>query len=168
MEARLYSLIIQLSLASLMVVVTVFIHLIGLAVLVRVLRARSWHPMLDRVRPITLLLGASIGIFAIHTVEIWLFALVYLLLGAAGDFEQSLYFSTVTYASIGYGDVLVAKPWRILGAIEGAAGVIMLGWSTAFLVSLLAQSKLLKHDWLSVEPEPPLRANPSPGRDPGD
>jgi hypothetical protein len=167
MEERLYSLIIQLSLASLMVVMTVFIHLIGLAVLVRVLRSRSWHPLLDRVRPITLLLGASIGIFAIHTVEIWLFALAYLLLGAAGDFEQSLYFSTVTYATIGYGDVLVAKPWRILGAIEGAAGVIMLGWSTAFLVSLLAQSKLLKHDWLS-EPEPPPRSNPSPSRDPGE
>lgn len=159
-----YSLIVQLVLASLMVVATVFIHLIGLAVLVRILRSRSWHPIFERVRPITLLLGASIGIFAIHTIEIWLFALVYLLIGAAGDFEQSLYFSTVTYATIGYGDVLVAKPWRILGAIEGAAGVIMLGWSTAFLVSLLAQSKLLKHDWLSTdgdEPRQDPRANAS-------
>jgi hypothetical protein len=146
------SLLIQLTLASVMVVVTVFIHLIGLGVLVRMLRSRSWHPLLMRVRPITLLLGASIGIFAIHTVEIWMFAALYFVLGAAADFEQSLYFSTVTYASIGYGDVLVAKPWRILGAIEGATGVIMLGWSTAFLVSLLAQSKLLKHDWLSAEP----------------
>jgi hypothetical protein len=31
----------------------------------------------------------------------------------------------------------------------------MLGWSTAFLVSLLAQSRLLRHDWLTAEPEPP-------------
>jgi hypothetical protein len=151
-EEIVYSLLIQLVIASAMVIATVFIHLIGLALLVRGLRARSWHPFLERLRPINLLLGASLGIFAIHTVEIWLFALLYLLLGAAADFEQSLYFSTVTYASIGYGDVLVSKPWRILGAIEGAAGVIMLGWSTAFLVSLLAQSKLLKHDWLSAEP----------------
>lgn len=147
-----YSLIIQLVLASAMVVATVLIHLIGLAVLVRLLRARKWAAVYEHIRPITLLLGASIGIFAIHTVEIWLFALLYVLLGAAGNFEQSLYFSTVTYASIGYGDVLAAKPWRILGAIEGATGVIMLGWSTAFLVSLLAQSKLLRHDWLSAEP----------------
>jgi hypothetical protein len=43
------------------------------------------------------------------------------------------------------------QAWRILGAIEGAVGVIMLGWSTAFLVSLLAQMKLLTHDWLSIE-----------------
>ena len=147
-----HSLLTQLTIATGMVIVTVFVHLIGLAILVRVLRARSWHPYLERLRPITLLLGASIGIFAIHTVEIWLFALLYIFLGAAGDFEQSLYFSTVTYATIGYGDLLMAKPWRILGAIEGAAGIIMLGWSTAFLVSLLAQSKLLKHDWLSEPP----------------
>jgi hypothetical protein len=151
-ETNMYSLLIQLVIASAMVIATVFIHLIGLGILVRALRAPSWHPFLERLRPITLLLGASVGIFAIHTVEIWSFALLYLLLGAAGDFEQSLYFSTVTYATIGYGDVLVAQSWRILGAIEGAAGVIMLGWSTAFLVSLLAQSKLLKHDWLSAEP----------------
>lgn len=144
-------LLIQLILASAMVVVTVLVHLLGLAVLVRILRARRWMALRDHVRPITLLLGASIGIFAIHTIEIWLFAVLYLILGAAGDFEQSLYFSTVTYATIGYGDIVMAKPWRILGAIEGATGIIMLGWSTAFLVSLLAQAKLLRHDWLTAE-----------------
>jgi ion channel len=157
-------LLTQLTLASAMVVATVFIHLTGLAVLVRLLRAPSWVRAFRHIRPITLLLGASIGIFAIHTIEIWMFAALYLVLGAAADFEQSLYFSTVTYASIGYGDVLVTKSWRILGAIEGAAGVIMLGWSTAFLVSLLAQSKLLRHDWLSSETDsaPPHSSGHSP------
>jgi hypothetical protein len=69
-------------------------------------------------------------------------------LRAAPNFESALYFSTVTYATIGYGDVLIEKSWRILGAIEGAIGVIMLGWSTAFLVSVLAQLRLFGHDWL--------------------
>lgn len=145
------SLLIQLILASGMVVFTVIIHLTGLAVLVRLLRARSWIPVFEHIRPITLLLGASIGLFAIHTVEIWLFAALYLLLAALPDFEQSLYFSTLTYTTVGYGDVVLGKSWRILGAIEGATGIIMLGWSTAFLVSLLAQSRLLKHDWLTTE-----------------
>ena len=74
-----------------------------------------------------------------------------MVLHAAPDFEQGQYFSTVTYASIGYDDVLIARPWRMLGAIEGATGVILLGWSTAFLVSLLPQSRLLRHDWLTIE-----------------
>ncbi|WP_310468180.1 potassium channel family protein [Sphingomonas sp.] len=140
---------IQLALASVMVLVTVIVHLVGLAVLVRVLRSHHHLAKRLQISPLTLLLAASIGLFALHTIEIWLYALLYLLLGAIGDFETSLYFSTVTYASVGYGDVLLGKPWRILGAIEGATGIIMLGWSTAFLVSLLAQLKLLSHDWLT-------------------
>jgi len=99
--------------------------------------------------PLTLLLGATIGIIAIHSVEIWLYALLYTGIGAFHHFEEALYFSTFTYAAIGYGDVLMPHDWRILGAIEGAVGIIMLGWSTAYLVSLLTQLKLLGHDWLS-------------------
>ena len=144
-------LLIQLLLASVMVVLTVIMHLTGLALLARALRAAMRRPASLKLAPITLLVAAAFGLFAIHTAEIWFFAALYLVLKAAPDFEQALYFSTVTYASIGYGDVLVAKPWRILGAIEGAIGVIMLGWSTAFLVSLLAQSRLLRHDWLTAE-----------------
>lgn len=141
----------QLSLASVMVLITVLVHLTGLAVLVRILRShhRLIRPL--RISPLSLLLGASLGIFAIHTIEIWLYALLYLWVGASQHFEQALYFSTVTYATIGYGDVLLSKDWRILGAIEGATGIIMLGWSTAFLVSLLAQLRLLAHDWLTPD-----------------
>lgn len=145
-------LLTQLLLASAMVVLTVIMHLTGLALLARSLRVGMRLPARLRLAPITLLIAAAIGLFTIHTAEIWSFAALYLVLQAAPDFEQALYFSTVTYASIGYGDVLMAKPWRILGAIEGATGVILLGWSTAFLVSLLAQSRLLRHDWLTVEP----------------
>jgi hypothetical protein len=92
---------------------------------------------------------ATLGVFAVHTIEIWLFALLYRLLGSFNSFEEALYFSTVTYATIGYGDFTLPHAWRVLGAIEGATGVIMLGWSTAFLVSLLSQLKLLGHDWLN-------------------
>lgn len=139
----------QLLLATVMVVITVSVHLIGLALLMRLLRSHTRLFRRLQIMPLTLLLVATIGIFAIHTVEIWLFAALYLQLHAFSHFEEALYFSTVSYASIGYGDVLMPHDWRILGAIEGAAGIIMLGWSTAFLVSLLTQLKLLGHDWLS-------------------
>ena len=142
--------IAQLSLATVMVLMTATVHLLGLALLVRVLRGHHKLIASSKAAPITLLLGASIGLVAIHTVEIWLYAGLYLLLQAVPNFESALYFSTVTYATIGYGDVLIARPWRILGAIEGAIGVIMLGWSTAFLVSLLSQLKVLSHDWLQA------------------
>jgi hypothetical protein len=139
----------QLALASLMVLVTIVIHLLGLGALIRLLRTHQQMGPRLHMPPILLLLFAALGLLATHTVEIWLYAGLYLALHAAADFESALYFSTGTYASIGYGDVLLSKSWRILGAIEGATGVVMLGWSTAFLVSVLSQLKLFAHDWLS-------------------
>ena len=143
--------LIQLFLATIMSLVTVVIHLTGLAFLVRMLR--SHHRLVRPLKSATVavLLIATATIFAIHTVEIWLYALLYVLLGALGTFEVALYFSTVTYSSVGYGDVLLRQEWRILGAIEGATGILMIGWSTAFLVSMLGKLKLLTHDWLTPE-----------------
>lgn len=143
--------LVQLILATAMVSAICLIHLVGLALLTRLLRSHSRAFRRLRIMPLTLLLAATVGIIGIHSFEIWLYAGLYLGLGAFGTFEQALYFSTVTYASIGYGDLLMPHQWRILGAIEGAAGIIMLGWSTAYLVSLLTQLKLLGHDWLTPE-----------------
>jgi len=141
-------LVTELIFATMMVLAIIFIHLVGLAVLTRLLRSHSRVMRRVRLLPFTLLLGASIGLIAIHTVEIWIYAGIYLALGAFSSFEEALYFSTVSYASVGYGDLLLPLKWRIFGAIEGPVGIMMLGWSTAFLVSLLTQLKLLGHDWL--------------------
>jgi len=140
----------QLMLATMMVVAIVVIHLSGLAILTRLLRSHVRVVRSIRIRPITLLAVATIGIIAIHTVEIWLYAAAFLGVGAFRYFEDALYFSTSTYAAIGYGDVLLSPEWRVFGVIEGPAGVIMLGLSTAYLVSLLARMKLLSHDWLTI------------------
>lgn len=152
--------LIQLFLATTMSLLTVVIHVTGLAFLVRTLR--SQHRLVRPLKsvPVAVLLIATAAIFAIHTAEIWLYALLYVLLGAFSTFEVALYFSTVTYSSVGYGDVLLGQEWRILGAIEGATGILMIGWSTAFLVSVLGQLKLLTHDWLTLE------AGPSPTQTP--
>jgi len=62
------------------------------------------------------------------------------------DFEQALYFSTSTYVTIGYGDVVLPVRWRILGAIEGANGIMLLGWSTAFFVSIIDCIRLIERE----------------------
>ena len=141
----------QLIFATFMVLVMTIVHLVGLGLLTRVLRSHGRAMGRFRILPLTVLLIAAVGIIAIHTVEIWTWAAIYLELGTFRNFEDALYFSTVTYASIGYGDLLLPHQWRIFGAIEGAAGIIMLGISTAYLVSLLTRVKLFSHDWLTPE-----------------
>ena len=80
----------QLILATLMVLITAIVHLVGLAVLVRLLKSHSRVFGKLRIMPLTLVLSASIGIIAIHTVEIWLYAALYLALGCFGQFEEAL------------------------------------------------------------------------------
>lgn len=90
------------------------------------------------------ILLAAFGLFALHSVEIWTWALVYWWLGVFPDFEHALYFSTSTYVTIGYGDLVLPPGSRILGAIEGASGIILIGWSTAFFFSIVDRLKLLE------------------------
>ena len=134
--------LIQLILATFMVVVTVLIHGAGITALARALRIESslteehHHFSMKRAAGILIVV---LALFTLHGVEIWLYAALYLVIGAIQTLEAAVYFSTITYASIGFGDAEMARGWRLVGAIEGINGVLLLGWSTAFFVTVVAR-----------------------------
>ncbi len=144
----------QLLLATLIVGATVVVHLAGLALLLAVLRryrraSRRFFVILLNGGAI---LVAAFGLFALHSIEIWIWAGIFQGLGAFTSLEHSLYFSTSTYVTIGYGDVVLPPGLRILGAIEGASGIIMIGWSTAFFFSIVDRMKLLERSFDTDHP----------------
>jgi hypothetical protein len=143
------SLAAQLMFATAMAGLTVIMHLLGLSVLIAVTRPHSSRLRTDMhiARQMIVLVGVSLGLFILHGIEIWSYATLYYLVGAIRSFEDALYFSTATYATIGYGDLTLSKSWRVLGAIEGANGIILLGWSTAFFISIVGRIRALEHDW---------------------
>ena len=69
--------------------------------------------------------------------EATIWAFTYQIIGSFQSFEESLYFSLVTYTTLGYGDIILSNADRLLGAFEAANGVIMLGWSTAIVVTAI-------------------------------
>lgn len=135
--------------ASLMVALTVVIHYLGLVLLLRLLRAR---PRRKRQKPhfsqAEAVLFIVFWLMALHAIEIWSYAGLYLLAGAISDLETALYFSTTSFTTVGYGDIVLARDWRIVGAIESANGLLLFGWSTAFLTTTTAQLSTLEHNWL--------------------
>lgn len=141
----------SLSLATVMVAATVLFHFLGLIRLTKVMGTHGvrLRPHESRVGSAVLLLMIVFGVFALHTAEIWAYAVLYRFLGETSGFEEALYYSTCTFAAIGYGDVVLSEKWRLLGAIEGANGVILFAWSTAFLLSVTTRLKILDHTWLS-------------------
>lgn len=143
------------ALATGLVWLTVSIHFGGLLALMWLLRRRG-HRLRAHQSPVgqgAAILIVVLALVAIHTVEVWTYAVAYLALGALPDFETALYFSTTSFTTMGYGDVVLTRHWRLLGAIEGANGLLLFGWSTAFLVSVIGRMRILEHDWL----EPPER-----------
>jgi Ion channel len=132
----------QLALATLMVITTVLIHGAGIASLARILRfdpavSEAHHHF--SARHALLILAIVLALFTLHGAEIWLYGIVYLLIGAVGDLEAAVYYSTITYAGIGFDDADMLRRWRLVGAIEGVNGVLLLGWSTAFFVTVVAR-----------------------------
>lgn len=143
----------NLGMATTMVGITVLIHFWGLILLLRIMGHTGSRLKADRnpYGQAALVLVVVFGIFGLHTLEIWLYAMLYLGLNALPTLEPALYFSTVTFVAVGYGDVVLPRAWRILSAIEAANGVILIAWSTAFLFSVTARLRLLEHNWLETK-----------------
>lgn len=133
-----------------MAVWTVLVHMIGLGTLLALARLRTSRidPHGSIPRQALFILLIVLGLFVVHAIEIWSFALLYLGVGAFSDLETALYFSTSTFTTLGYGDVVIASEWRLVSAMEGFTGFLMIGWSTAFLVSIVGKLRALEADWL--------------------
>jgi Ion channel len=127
---------INLALGTLMISLTVVIHTFGLMGVTHVM---SW--VTDRIRlhghrsRMLAMNTVVIGVFAVLTAEVWLWAASFTLIGVVDDFETALYFSTITFSTVGYGDVVPHPEWRMLAALEGVNGFLLIGWSTAYLIA---------------------------------
>lgn len=138
------SLFLQFIVSSLMLVLCVGIHGLGLALLNRALRTEANIERLQRIEPLSphglaFTLGIVIALIALHGMEIWAFAILYMGLGAIPQLEDALYFSTISYSTVGYNDTHIADAWRLTGAFESILGMILLGWSTSFFFRMLGR-----------------------------
>ena len=129
----------ELSAAAILLSVTVVVHAAGLlAVLGWVLRSRALRN--PRFWPETWLLIRIAGsLIAIHLAEIALWALFYWKEKCFPDAESAFYFSGVTYATVGYGDLVLPKDWRLLGPVEGLTGILMCGLSIGLFFAVLSR-----------------------------
>lgn len=134
----------QFEVSSAMVIWCVAIHGIGLCNLAKALRSEASVERLRHIDPLSprgalFTFAAVIAMLALHGVEIWALALVYTVTGAVNGLENALYFSTISYSTVGYNDAHIVAEWRLLGAFESILGVFLLGWSTAFFFRMLGR-----------------------------
>jgi hypothetical protein len=127
----------NLSLGTFLIAVNVLIHTFGLILLSK---SMSWIVQWFQLHRHSLgqavaITATVLGLFFLHTIEVWLWAVVYVVVGAVQGFADALYFSTVTFSTLGYGDVMPRPEWRLLTSLEAVNGFILIGWSIAYLIA---------------------------------
>jgi len=121
-----------------MMVLTIIIHalfMVGGVKVARWRRSRFGDVGKEMVK-VVLLSVLTIWMFLAIVLEAGLWALLYLfdpLVTALPDLETAFYFSMVTFTTLGFGDVVLTGPWRMLASIQAANGVIIFGWTTALI-----------------------------------
>jgi hypothetical protein len=138
--------IANLLIASGLVATTVLIHAAGLGIVL----AHVFHSPArtdTRFWPITwLLIRIAWLLIIIHMVEIAIWALFFWWEKCLPNVESAFYFSGVTYATLGYGDLLLPKEWRLFGPLEALTGNLMVGLSIAFFFVIVSKSVLQRTD----------------------
>jgi hypothetical protein len=127
----------NLLLAAILNLLTFLIHAVGLVALTRLMDFLVARPLLEgrvwaKLAAVAIL---ATGLMILICVEMALWAAGFVGVGAFADFDTAFYFSTSAFATIGFGDVAPATEWELASSLEGVTGFLIIGWSTAYLVT---------------------------------
>lgn len=132
--------LIQIVLGTLLLTACALTHVVvvasGLPLLKRCARWFRRSQMRFLRTPGLLSVSVFVIVFA-HTVQIWIWAVAFLAIGAMVDLGEAIYFSTVTYTTLGYGDIVLDSDHRIVATFAAITGLLTFGISTALLIAIL-------------------------------
>ena len=79
----------------------------------------------------------------LHALQVTIWAIAYIMMLPAGELqtmEEAIYFSFVTFTTLGYGDITLSEGWRILSGMEALNGILLVGWTTALLFAVVQRT----------------------------
>ena len=82
-----------------------------------------------------LLAGVMLLLLIGNLAQVALWALLFMLLEEFQQYSEAFYHSAVNFATLGYGDIVMSAKHRLLGPLEGINGALMIGVSTALLIT---------------------------------
>ncbi|AMJ96279.1 hypothetical protein AVL56_19475 [Alteromonas stellipolaris] len=138
----------QLAYGTVMVVLTVIVQAAFIGAASGALsRAGDWftHPPYG-TKLLIALVGLVLWLVAGLSVSAWTWAGLFLWLDVFKELEPALYFSVVTFTTLGYGDVTLDTQWRLLGSLSAVNGLIIVGLNTAFLVEAISRILRAQHN----------------------
>ena len=130
--------IVKLVYSGFLMALCVCIHAAGITAALRSLRTLR-HRTFGFWSGAFLFVTLAAWIVWLHLLEIAAWGLFLAWQGVLPDVSTAFYFSTATYTTTGYGDVVLPEGWRLLASVESLTGILMCGWSTAFFFAVISQ-----------------------------
>lgn len=142
------SLGLELMIAVMMVPILALTHGLGLMGMAHMFNLTDEELLRKKLSPRSIFLVAFVAmlLFALHAMEIGLIGALYLAGGAIRQAEQALVLSASYYTTTGAGPETLPDGWRIVGHAESLLGLLLVGWSTAFLVRKIDRLQAREHD----------------------
>ncbi|HKS90555.1 MAG TPA: potassium channel family protein [Tepidiformaceae bacterium] len=123
------------------------LHALVMTVVVRVAQKASERHTSHRPTHVTKVMIPTVLVLMItHSLEVIVWAFAYLLVGAAPEDTDWVYFAFVNYTTLGYGDVVPVARWQLLGPLTAMNGVLLFGWSTAVIFEVLRRALAQGHN----------------------
>jgi len=133
--------VLQFLVGGIVSVINIMIHALVTVGAVGIARSAGLRltarPRLDLM---VVMVGTAVALMAAHTLEVFVWALAYAIVGAAPAGSDLLYFAFVNYTTLGYGDITPVQVWRLIGPMTAMNGILMFGWSTAVLFEVLRKT----------------------------
>ena len=128
----------QASAAVFLVTATLLFQCAGMSVLIHWARARIATGIkgLGPVRSAVLMVRFTTLMIVLHILQILLWAGFYRW-HCLPSWEACFYFSSASYSTVGYGDIVLPRVWRLLGPVESITGVLMCGLSVSCLFAIV-------------------------------
>lgn len=124
--------VMQLAIGLGAIAASVAVQALFMVALFGYLRRRSARPRTP-LHKSAAISGVVIWLFLAICVICWGWSLLLVALGGFETTEEALYFSTVAFTTVGFGDVVLGQDLRLLGGFMAANGMIIFGWTTALV-----------------------------------
>jgi hypothetical protein len=139
MQIHQVAIVSPLFVGAITAVCTVFIHAVPLTATVNLVRREKRLGRTGKGFWVDAVIVAMVISYALlaHLIEIALWAVLFIICGEFSTFATAYYHSAVNFTTLGYGDMIMTPPWRLLGPLEAANGVLLFGVSTAMIFAVI-------------------------------
>jgi len=149
-------LIMKLAIGAVMILMTVVIHAVMCDFAIRFIENNipRFRSISTKHWKIFALICAVTIVGAALMTDIWLWTILFYVLEPEilNTLDTALYFTTITFTTVGFGDIVLPPDWRLLSSCTAINGMILFGWSAAFIFEIMtALYKPKDRNWINPD-----------------